>query len=105
MDARAVRHQDDSRGVLKDHTEDDVARTLGAVDENAGRAHAEVGSPFGYLGARIEARTALAKLGLQAAVAIESLVDRSVIARELELVFPLQLERDLIERAGGAHRL
>ena len=103
-DAGAVRHQDDGWRVLKDHAEDDVVRTHGAVDEHAGRAHAEIGIPLGHFGARIEPRTTLAKLDLQAAVAIESLLDRSVIARELELVFPLELQRDLIERAGRAYR-
>ena len=98
MDAGAVWHQDDGRGVLKDHAEDDIVRTFGAVDDNAGRAHAKVGSAFGHLGARIDARAALAKRDLEAIVAIESLLDRSVIAGELELMFPLELQRDLIER-------
>jgi hypothetical protein len=47
--------------VLKGHSEDNIIATFGAVDENGGRAHAEVGSTFGHLEARIDARAALAK--------------------------------------------
>ena len=95
--AGAAWYQYDGGGVLKDHAEDDIVGAFGAVDDNAGRAHAEVGSAFGHLKARIDARAALANLDIKTIVAIETLLDRSVIASELELVFPLQLQRHLFE--------
>jgi hypothetical protein len=98
MDAGAVRHQDDGCGVLKDHSEDNIIGTFGVVDEDAGRAHAEVGSTFGHLEARIDAGATLAKRDFESIVAIKSFLDRRIIACELKLMFPFQLQRYLIQR-------
>ena len=40
----------------------------------------------------IDIRTALAKFDIEATLAIKSLLDRGVIAGELELVLPLELQ-------------
>jgi hypothetical protein len=45
-------------------------------------------------------RAALANRDIEANIATESLFDRSAIAGELELMFPLQLQRQLFEREG-----
>src|SRR6266852_4897504 len=51
-------------------------------------------------GTRIHAGTSLANFDLKAVLAIESLLDCGVVTRELELVLPFWLQRDLVERAG-----
>ncbi len=87
-DAGAIRCQDDSSGVLKNHGEDDRVGSLSAIQQNAGRADAKVGTACRDRGTRIHAGTSLANFDLKAVLAIESLLDCGVVTRELELVLP-----------------
>src|SRR6202007_637191 len=91
-------NQEDGCGMLKDDADDDVVPALDAVDENAGRAHAEVGSPIGDLCARVHTRPSFANRDIESVLAVKALFEGGIVAGELELVFPLQLKRDIIQR-------
>ena len=96
-DAGAMRRQNDPGGVLKDHGDNNVFFALIVVEQKAARADAEICTACGHCGAGIHARAPLANFDLEAVLAIKPFLDCGVVARELELVRPLELERHTVE--------
>ncbi len=93
-----ARHQDDGGGMLEHGRQDDHLSSAGTIDQGARGAHAEVGPPFDNIADDVDVGTARDDGDVQPGVTVEALFGRRVIARELELVVPLQLQRDPVER-------
>src|SRR5262245_42457315 len=100
-DAGAVWYQDDGRGVLEDHAEDNVVGALDRVHQNAGCANAEICLAGRDCGACIYIWTAFSKFDVEAVLAIKPLLDGGVVACELKLVLPFELKGRPIKCAGG----
>src|SRR5262245_12761687 len=99
-DAGAVWYQDDGRGVLEDHTEDDIVGALDRVHQNARCANAEICLARRDCGARVYIWTAFSNFDLEAVLAIKPLLDGGVVARKLKLVLPFELKGHAIKCAG-----
>ena len=79
---------------------DDVLATR-AGDERAGGAHPEIGSAGYDVLDGVHVGPALANLDLESGIAIETLLEGGIIAGELELVTPLELQGHDVECLRG----
>src|SRR3981189_1030541 len=100
VDIRPARNQNDSRGALEDRGQHDQAAALRPVAKNTGAADPEIRFAAGNRFGDIDIGTALADGDVETGVAIEALLERRVVASELELMLPFELQRYLIERSG-----
>src|ERR1700747_594949 len=94
---RAARHEDDGRGMLKDHAKHSNAWCAGLFKQNAGRADPEVDLALLDRPHGVDVGPALADFDVETSVPIKPLLQRGVIPGELELVQPLELQRDLVQ--------
>jgi hypothetical protein len=69
-DAGAIGHEDDGGGMLENHSDDDRVGPLCIVQQNAGRADAEVGVAGRQSGVGIDRWTAFANFDLKALLAV-----------------------------------
>ena len=70
------------------------------IAQNAGAAHAEIRFAAGNRFGDVDVGATLADSDVETGIAIETLLQRRVIASKLELVLPFQLQRHLVERVG-----
>ena len=99
-DVRPARHQDDDRRVLEDGCQHDEPATKLPFAKDTGAADTEIGLAAGNLFGDVDSGTALADRDVEPSVAVEPSFKGRVVAGELKLVFPFQLQRNLIERCG-----
>ena len=97
-DAGAARHQHDRGGVLEDHRQHHEVAAVGAVEQDARRAHPEVSLAGRHRLGGVHLRTALANLHIKAGVAVKAFLEGRVIPGELKLVLPFELQRDVVQR-------
>jgi hypothetical protein len=97
VDARPARHQDVSGGMLEDDAQHHHFRLAGLGQDHAGRANAEIGLARTDIGHRVDSDAALTDFDVEAGVAVKAFLQRDVVAGELKLMQPLQLQRDLFQ--------
>ena len=100
LDVSITPGEQDKGGMLEDHPEHDDRRALLAGKQQGAGADAEIGMPFHHLPCRVGGRVRLDQADVQPHLAVEALLERGIVARELELVLPLQLEGDALEGLG-----
>ena len=86
--------------MLENDTQYCQVPALRSVEKNTGRAHSEIGFAAGCRLGRVHVRPAFANLCLEPGVAVKALFKRRVISGELKLVFPFELQRDLLDPEG-----
>jgi hypothetical protein len=84
--------------LLEDNGQHDQAAALRPFTQNAGAADAEIRFAAGDRLSGVDIGAALADSDVEPGVAIVPLRERRVVARELELVFPFELQGYLFER-------
>jgi hypothetical protein len=82
--------------MLKDHSEDHEPRGFQLLKQNAGRANSEVGLAAlnGLHG--IDIGSTLANFDIKARVPVITPLERRVVAGELKLMLPFELQGNLI---------
>src|SRR6202035_5384472 len=99
-DVRPARNQNDGRGTSEDGGQHDQPAAHRPFAQNAGAADAEIRLAAGNRFGDIDTGTAFANGNVEARVAVETLLKRRVVASELKLVLPFELQRYRIERSG-----
>ena len=99
-DIGPARHQNDGRGVLEDDGQHDQVAAHHPLAQNAGAADAEIRFAAGNRFGGVDIGSAFADGDVETSITVKALLQRRVVARELELVFPFELQGYLIERIG-----
>ena len=100
-DVGPARNQNDGRGALEDDSQHDQLPSRGPFARNAGTANAEICLAAGDCLGNVDTGTALANGDVETGVTIEALFQCGVVTGELELMLPLELQRECVERSGG----
>lgn len=99
-DVRPTRDQDDGRGMLEYGGQHDQPTAGSPVAQNACAADAEICGAAGNGLGGIDSRATFSNSDVETGVAVEALLKRLIVACELKLMLPLELNRDRIERCG-----
>ena len=84
-------------------TQHDQVATRGPFAQNIGAAGTEIRLAAGDCLGNVDIGTALADGDVETGVAVETLLKRRVVAGELKLVLPFELQGNLFERNGLMH--
>ncbi len=99
VDVRPARNQNDGRGALEDSRQHDQPAAHRPFAQNADAADAEIRLAAGNRFSDVDTGTAFADGNVEARVAVETLLKRRVVASELKLVLPFELQGYLIQRS------
>src|SRR5258705_6929650 len=99
-DVCPTRDQDDGRGTLEYGGQHDQPAPRSPVTQNAGAADPEICLAAGNRFSDVDSRTALADGDVETRVAVEALFKCLVIAGELKLMLPFELQGHCIERGS-----
>ena len=99
-DVCPTRDQDDGRGTLEYGGQHDQPAARSPVTQNAGAADPEIRLAAGNRLGDIDIGTAFSDGNVETSVAVEALLKRLIVARELKLMLPFELHRYGIERRG-----
>src|SRR5207244_442467 len=88
----AARDQDDGGRTLENGGQHDQPAAGGPFAQHVGAAGAEIRLAAGNGFGDVDVRTAFTDGNVETGVAVEALFKRSVVAGELELVFPFELQ-------------
>jgi hypothetical protein len=91
-DVCPTRHQDDGRGTLEYGGQHDQPAARCPVAQNAGAADPEIRLAAGNRLGNVDIRAALPDGNVQASVAVEALLKGLIVARELKLMLPFELQ-------------
>jgi hypothetical protein len=90
----------DSRGTLKNSGQHDQPSARCPVAQNTGAADPEIRLAVGNRLGNVDIRAALPDGDIQTSVAVEALLKGLIVACELKLMLPFELNRGGIDRCG-----
>ena len=99
MSARRA-NQDDGRGTLEYGGQHDQPAARSPVTQNAGAADPEIRPATGDRPRDIYIRATFSNGNVQARIAVEALLKRLIVAGELKLMLPFELQSSGIQREG-----